>query len=249
VGGLFTLPDSTQAYKQVFFFAAGIGITPVISLLKTLLHRDEQVQAVLIYSNHSKEDVVFYNEIQTLAARFGDRFKQELLFSNSFNLMRARLSKALLPVIMKEYTTVPKEEVLCYVCGPFPYMRMVIWSLEEWGIKDAHIRKENFNTNDRAVARTEPPDKEPHVVALLHNRQQYSFTVQYPDTILQAAKRQGINLPYSCETGRCGSCAALCTSGKVWLSYNEVLMDSDIKQGAILTCTGYPEGGDVTIEA
>jgi ring-1,2-phenylacetyl-CoA epoxidase subunit PaaE len=73
------------------------------------------------------------------------------------------------------------------------------------------------------------------------------FRIDYPDSILQAAKKKDILLPYSCEVGRCGSCAAKCVSGEVWHSYNEVLMANDLKNGIILTCVGHPINGDVTI--
>lgn len=246
--GLFTLPQNIAAYKQVFFFAAGIGITPIFSLIKTLLHSHPEQKTVLIYSNRAKEDVVFYNELQALSEKFPDRFKLEFLYSTSFDLSRARLSKALLPVLLEEYGQVTKNEMLFYICGPFPYMRMVIFSLEEQGIRDEQIRKENFNTNDRAIKKTEPPDKATYNAVVKYKGIYYSFPVVYPDTILQAAKKIGLMLPYSCETGRCGSCAAICTNGKVWLSYNEVLMDVDLKHGSILTCVGHPIDGDVTIE-
>lgn len=246
--GLFTLPQNIGAYKQVFFFAAGIGITPVFSLIKTLLQTQAEEKVVLIYSNRVKEDVVFYKELMGLTEQFPERFKIEFLYSTSFNLSRARLNKALVPVLLEEYGVVPKSEMLFYVCGPFPYMRMVIFSLEELGIHDEQIRKENFNTNDRAVNKIEPPDKATHNAVVRYKGMYYSFPVVYPDTILQAAKKAGLTLPYSCETGRCGSCAAICTKGKVWLSYNEVLMDMDLKHGSILTCVGHPIDGDVMIE-
>ena len=246
--GLFTLPQNIAIYKQVFFFAAGIGITPILSLIKTLLHTQPDKKVTLIYSNRSQEDVVFYNELQALTEKFPDNLKLEFLYSTSFDLSRARLSKALVPVLLQEYALVPKNEILFYICGPFPYMRMVIWSLEEQGIHDDQIRKENFNTNDRLVRKIESPDKTTHTATIKYNGREYSFPITYPDTILQAAKKIGLVLPYSCEVGRCGSCAAICTKGKVWLSYNEVLMDKDLEHGSILTCVGHPVYGDVTIE-
>ena len=246
--GLFIIPQNINTYKQIFFFAAGIGITPIFSLVKTLLHTQPEKQIVLIYSNRSREEVVFYNKLRALAEKFPNNFKIEFLYSTSFDLSRARLSKALLPILLNEYALVPKNEMLFYICGPFPYMRMVIWSLEEQGIHDKQIRKENFNTNDRKVIQAEPPDKTTHTATVKHNGKEYIFPVTYPDTILQAAKKVGLILPYSCEVGRCGSCAAICTKGKVWLSYNEVLMDNDLKHGSILTCVGHPVDGDITIE-
>jgi ferredoxin-NADP reductase len=246
--GLFTLPQNLEPYRQVFFFAAGIGITPIFSLIKSLLNTHSDAQAVLIYSSTNKEDTVFHKELDALAASYPHQFKIAYLFSSSFDLSRARLSKALLPVLMQEYGTVPKAQMLCYTCGSFAYMRMVIYALEEYGIPHPQIRKENFNTEVKPTIKAEPPDKDAHKVTIIHNGAQHQFTCQYPQTILQAAKHNGINLPYSCETGRCGSCAAICKSGKVWLSYNEVLMDVDLQHGSTLTCTGYPVGGDVVIE-
>ena len=247
-GGLFTLPEAFTQYKQVFFFAAGIGITPIYSLIKTLLHTQPDVLVVLVYSNRSRDEVVFLHELNALAEASVGRFRIEYLFSNSFNLARARLNKALVPVLLSEYSLVPAHQQLFYICGPFPYMRMVQWSLEENGIRSEQIRRENFNTSDRVAIQAVPPDKEPHYITLQHNNAETKFLCSYPDSILKAAKKNGIELPYSCETGRCGSCAAICTSGKVWLSYNEVLTDTDLKAGSILTCTGHPINGNVTIK-
>jgi ferredoxin-NADP reductase len=248
VAGLFTLPEDTDTYEQVFFFAAGIGITPIFSLIHTLLLTQPDKRAVLIYSNRSKEEVVFYSELNELATRYADRFVIEYLFSISFDLARARLNKQLLPILLKEYGQCPKERMLFYICGPFAYMRMAIFSLEELGIKGGQIKRENFNTNDRQITKAKPPDEATRQLTLKVRGAVYNFPVQYPDTILEAAKKHGIALPYSCEVGRCGSCAAMCISGNVWLSYNEVLMDGDLKKGTILTCVGHPVGGDVVIE-
>ncbi len=248
VAGVFTLPRNPEYYQQYFFFAAGIGITPVFSLIKALLHTQPKAQAVLIYSNRWQESVIFFDEINKLAEAHPDRFKIEYLYSTAHNLVRARLSKALLPVLLKEYGKVPKPKMLFYVCGPYNYMRMVNLSLEEQGADSEQIRKENFRPFERPRFTTEPPDQRLHNVTVKFDGKEVSFTCQYPETILEAAKKNGISLPYSCEIGRCGSCAGRCTKGKVWLSYNEVLMDIDLKHGSILTCTGHPVGGDIVIE-
>ncbi|MDR3679742.1 MAG: iron-sulfur cluster-binding domain-containing protein [Flavipsychrobacter sp.] len=244
--GLFTLPADIANRKQLFFLAAGIGITPVFSLLKTALHEYHHLQVVLIYSNRHNKETVFYNDLVALEKKFAGRLRIEFLFSNSFDLSRARLSKWLLPTLISEYATVAKEDILYYICGPFTYMRMAIISLQEQGVPDANIRKENFDTVT-AIPHILPPDTEPHNVVLNVQGQQYNFTVQYPQSILQAAKKLHIPIPYSCETGRCGSCSALCTTGTVWLSYNEVLTDTDLAAGKVLTCTGYPVKGNITL--
>ena len=246
--GLFTLPANIAAFDEVFFFAAGIGITPVFSLIKAVLTTQPGKKVVLIYSNRTPGDVVFYNQLQLLATAHPN-LTIEYLYSDAYNLMRARLNKSLVPLLLKEYSKATGDKVLCYVCGPSDYMRMVIYSLTEYGITTEQIKKENFNANNRQVVKVEPPDKAQHTVKLHFNKVTYRFDVQYPQTILQAAKQAGIALPYSCEVGRCGSCAAMCIKGAVWLSYNEVLMDSDLAHGSTLTCTGHPVGGDVELIA
>jgi ring-1,2-phenylacetyl-CoA epoxidase subunit PaaE len=246
-GGFFVLPDPIQEYRQVFFFAAGSGITPIFSLLKTVLYAHPKLKAVLIYSSQTPEQAIYRAELQQLAEAFPNRFVLELLFSNAADLSRARLHKDLLESFIKTYALVPADQLLAYVCGPLNYMRMCLYGLREAGVPRPNIRKENFST-DKPRALVVPPDQDLHLVTLQWQGQAYQLAVQYPATILQAARRAGIRLPYSCEVGRCGNCVARCLSGQVWLSYNEVLTDKDIARGLTLTCTGYPIGGDVVLE-
>jgi len=245
--GFFVLPDDTGFYREFFFMAAGSGITPVLPLLKTLLYRHLHTRVVLIYSNRSKASTIFYDELVELARLFADRLTIEFLFSSALNLERARLSKWLLGALLTEYSRAPYAETLFYTCGPFDYMRMVSIELLENGVPLQHIRKENF-TPFPVESKTQPPDTRQHQVEIQTPQKTYHLLTQYPQTILQAAKKAGIALPYSCESGRCGSCAATCVQGKVWMSYNEVLMDDEIAKGRILTCVGYPIEGDVAIK-
>ncbi len=242
-GGFFTLQNA-EKIKDLFFFAAGVGITPIFSLIKTALILHPHQRITLIYSNRSIADTLFYNELEELKTRYKSRFKIEYLFSTASDLSRARLSKTLLPAILKK--TSYDKQTHFYVCGPFPYMRMVILGLEEAGIAGDKIKKENFNTN--VITRIiKPPDENAHTVEILYNNSQYIFTSQYPDTILRSARKNNIILPYSCENGICGICAAQCTKGNVWHRNNEVLTDAELAKGMVLTCVGYPINGDVTI--
>jgi ring-1,2-phenylacetyl-CoA epoxidase subunit PaaE len=245
--GLFTLPEDLSWYQQVFLFAAGIGITPLFSILKEGLMTQPHLQFVLIYSNRNNEDVVFYNELLQLRQCYPGRLKIEFLYSDSFDLSRARLSKALIPQLLEEYSTVPNAEQLFYTCGPHDYMRMVIYGLEEQDIQQEQIKKENFDVSI-PVVKQHPPDEKAHRVSLSFGSQKQEIVVQYPETILKAAQKRGIDLPYSCNAGRCGTCIARCTEGKIWMSVNEVLTDADIAKGLILTCTGYAVNGDAKIE-
>jgi ring-1,2-phenylacetyl-CoA epoxidase subunit PaaE len=245
-GGFFTLPATTQAYQQVFFFAAGSGITPVFALLKTVLHAHSALAAVLVYSNHAPEQTIFREALIALEGQFPNRFRLLFLFSNHPDLSRARLHKDLVKLILRQEALAPPQQLLCYICGPLNYMRMCVYGLREAGVPFAQIRKENFST-DKPAAPVRPPDTQAHAVTLYYQKQVYRLRVQYPTTILRAARQAGIGLPYSCEVGRCGNCVARCTAGQVWLTSNEVLTDKELANGLVLTCVGFPVGGDVVL--
>jgi ring-1,2-phenylacetyl-CoA epoxidase subunit PaaE len=246
-GGFFTLPDNLSAYQQVFFWAAGSGITPIFALLKTILFQHPSVSVVLVYSNHDPGSTIFYPELQQLEAQFAERFTIRFLFSVSPRLDQARLHKDLLKRMVKEQARVSLANILCYVCGPENYRRLCLYGLRELGVPAQNIRQETFSTTKVPVKVT-PPDVQPHNVTAQFGGLTYQFEAQYPDTILQAAKKAGLTLPYSCEAGRCGNCAATCLQGKVWMSYNEVLTDREVAKGLVLTCVGHPVEGDVVLD-
>jgi ferredoxin-NADP reductase len=101
-GGLFVLPDDVSLYKQVFFFAAGSGITPIYSLIKTLLYAYEYIDVVLVYSNASIEKTIFFNQLQALQQKFSNRFRVKFLFSNNVELSKARLHRSLIIQFLNE---------------------------------------------------------------------------------------------------------------------------------------------------
>jgi ring-1,2-phenylacetyl-CoA epoxidase subunit PaaE len=124
---------------------------------------------------------------------------------------------------------------------------MCVFTLQAIGIPKNNIRRENFVIHNVSAKNILPPDKETHRVHISVPGKSFEFDVHYPDSILKAAKKNGIQLPYSCEVGRCGSCAATCINGTVWHSYNEVLTDRELEQGLVLTCVGHPVGGDAEL--
>ena len=244
-GGFFTLPE-TEAPQLLFFFAAGSGITPVYSLIKTALHQHKEWQLVLVYSNASRDKTIFYEELLALQTAFAERFRCVFLFSDHPDGTKARLNRDLLLGYLSELGS-HKKDALFYVCGPESYNRMVTYVLQEQGISSSHIRKENFWIPKPASGFSLPPDKATHTALIHFGDEYFEVPVHFPDSILRAAKLQQKVLPYSCDAGRCGNCVARCISGTVWHSYNEVLTEKDLAEGLVLTCTGHPVGGDVEL--
>ncbi len=244
--GFFTLPGDLQEDTVLFFFAAGSGIVPVFSLIKTALHQHQQVPVVLIYSNTSPSNTIFYQQLQVLQQQFAGRLQVIFLFSTAADLSKARLNVDLLQRLLKQHATGPAGDQLFYLCGPFDYMRMITIALQGNGVPAANIRKEIFNI-EKPAQKIVPPDQDAHGVHVVLSQQEYDFHAQYPATILQSAKALGIPLPYSCESGQCGTCAATCVKGKVWMWHNDVLLDEEIAKGRVLTCTGYAVEGDVVL--
>lgn len=245
ISGLFTLPDPLPHGTSLLLFAAGIGITPLYSILKTALRHPAAPSIVLVYSNHSRPATVFYEELVQLQEQYPERLRIEWLFSDSKYLQRARLTRPVMDQLMQQYLT-DVSKTYCYICGPTDYRWLVQLLLEEAGLASEQIRQEIFMTDRHAILQV-PPDQEPHQVSIHIGGRVVRLEVRYPETILSAAKKAGIRLPYSCEAGRCSSCAVRCTSGAVWMGYNEVLTDKDLANGLVLTCTGYPVKGDISL--
>lgn len=245
--GFFRLPENIQSFEHIYFFAAGSGIAPILSLIKTTLHDYPKIFVSLIYSNPSIESTAFYNLLRNLEHDHPQQLQVHFLFSSEADLRKARLNRELL----LEFLTIKqfeREKILFYTCGPENYMRMISFLLLEEGFPGENIKKEDFNPGNKKLAHRAPPDKNTYQVTLEIKGSSFQFPVQYPDTILQAARKLKLNLPYSCETGKCGSCAAICKSGKVWLSNNEVLTEKELDKGLVLTCTGHPQMGDVILK-
>jgi len=246
-GGVFVLPVEISNFRQLFFFAAGSGITPIYSIIKSALNFHPHLKIVLVYSANSLGSTIFQNELQSLQIKFKDRFSIEWLFSSSPNLSGARLYRESLIQYVKDFSSASFREELFYICGPLSYMRMCTFVLQEMGAPPDNIKKENFLIAQPPPIKSLPPDQRSHEAHIFFAGNQYHVPVHYPDSILLAARKSGINLPYSCETGRCANCIAKRIKGNVWLSHNEVLTEKDLEGGLTLTCVGHPVDGDVQI--
>ena len=250
--GLFSyLPEENQE-RDVFLFAAGVGITPLISIMKTALVRETQSKITLVYSNRSLEDTLFYNELNEWQSKYPERLKIIFVFSNSKNLMTARLNKFYIEKLLKEHLVFDRDNALFYSCGPIIYMDLCRITLLGMGFDIKQIKRETFVLPEDEVDEDDSSekvvDKNTYSVILNFRGETYNLDIPWPKRILDVALEHKIKLPYSCRGGVCSTCVANCTKGHVRMDYNEVLTDDEIERGRVLVCTGRPTENGTTIE-
>lgn len=232
--------------KDIFYFAAGSGIAPVYAHLKYLLSAPGNDRITLVYSSRKADSTLFYEELNKMITDHPERLTIVYLFSDA-GLNRKRLNNELVISLVDKHLTSKKEKALFFICGPFVYMRIIRLTLTYMGFEADQIRKENFVLETVTV----PPDIKnfaPRTIKLRFKHTEYDLVLGENQTILQAALQNNIALPYSCKAGICSSCTAICKNGKVEMAVNDVLTDTDLKHGWVLTCTGHPASDDVVVD-
>ncbi|MCZ4245359.1 2Fe-2S iron-sulfur cluster-binding protein [Pedobacter punctiformis] len=250
--GMFSyLPDDLE--KDVFLFAAGVGITPLFSILKTALVTEQKSLITLVYSNRSKEDTLFFDELNEWQLKYPERLKIIYVFSNSKNLLTARLNKFYIEKLLKAHLKFDRDNALFYTCGPIIYMDLCRITLLGMGYDIKQIKRETFvlpedeqDEDDGSAEKT--VDKNTYTVVLDFKGEIYQLDIPWPKRILDVALEHKIKLPYSCHAGMCSTCAATCTKGGVRMDYNEVLTDDELSKGRVLVCTGHPTENGTTIK-
>jgi ring-1,2-phenylacetyl-CoA epoxidase subunit PaaE len=250
--GLFTYLPQALLKRTVILFGAGVGITPLFSIIKTALYAEKHSKIVLVYSSRSVDETLFYEALNQLQEQFPDRFRIIYVSSGAKNLMMARLNVFLIEKIVKEYLEYDREEALFYTCGPVDYMVTCRIKLLELGFDISQIKRETFvlpedEVDEDDMTEKEVKDTSAYTVVLKLKGQEHRITVPYDRTILQVALDHHIDIPYSCRAGICSTCTANCTKGHVRMDYNEVLVDAEIAAGRVLVCTGHPTENETTI--
>ena len=250
--GRFTYEKIDSTEKDIFLLAAGSGITPVFSLLKHILTQEPTAHVKLIYSNATPERTIFYEQLQYWQTQYPGQLQTIFLFSNdpdSHHTYR-RLNNILLEQLVNTHLRHHTENAQFFLCGPPDYMRTILLTLTFMGFAETQLHKENFvvNTDVRLAKTPLPQDHHLKKVIIRYRNQEYQLSIPGDQTILSYALANEVLLPYSCKGGVCGSCAAQCISGKVWMPVNEVLTDKELSEGLILTCVGYPASEEIILE-
>lgn len=242
--GLFIYQIAEDVERTVFLFAAGVGVTPLFSILKTALVREKRSKIVLVYSNKSEADTLFLDELKTWQERYPDRFHIIWIFSNSKNLLKARLNRFYIEEIIKNELEFARNQALFYTCGPIFYMDLCRICLLGMGFPAENIKRETFVLPEDEADDDDQTEKiidtNTYTVNIHFQNQVYHLAIPYNKRILDVALEHGIKLPYSCRAGMCATCTSTCTKGGVRMDYNEVLTDEEVEEGRVLICTGHP---------
>jgi ring-1,2-phenylacetyl-CoA epoxidase subunit PaaE len=237
-----------EVNKNYIGFAAGSGITPILSMLKTVLEKEPTANFTLVYGNKSILDTMFYSELNTLKESFSDRLKLHFIFSreNVKNELRGRIDANVTNYFVKNMYKKTSFDA-AYLCGPEEMIQEVSKTLESNKIAKENIYFELFTASIDAAAATEVKEGTTEVTILLDDEKNM-FTMQQTDNILAASLRNNLDAPYSCQGGVCSSCLGKVTEGKAVMVKNSILTDGEIKDGFILTCQAHPTTPKITID-
>jgi ring-1,2-phenylacetyl-CoA epoxidase subunit PaaE len=253
--GSFTARDDSPQGATFVAFAAGCGITPVLAVVRELLARGA-AQVLVFYGNSGTARAMCLEELLALKDRYlaqlalhfvMSREPQEVeLYNGRIDAARVRGFAATLfrPQQVREF----------FVCGPGDMIEQVSATLRELGVDSAHVHAEHFTLattagegtaarspaaqGAHAVApRTAPPAADAAEVTVVMDGRRRSFTMKIDDeTVLDAAARAGVELPFSCRAGVCSTCRTKVISGEVTMAQNYALEDWELEQGYVLAC-------------
>ena len=237
-----------QADKNYIAFAAGSGITPVLSMIKTVLEEESSSTFTLIYGNKTENSVIFKNELEQLVATYPNNFKLHTIYSreNVKNALRGRIDSSVCKYFVKNMYKETSFDA-AFLCGPEEMIKDVSETLKENNFNSENIHFELFTASKEEGDTSKVKDGET-VITILLDEEETSFTMQQTDDILAASLRNKIDAPYSCQGGVCSSCLAKVTEGKAVMTKNSILTDSEVEEGFILTCQAHPTTSKIKID-
>ncbi len=233
--------------KNYIAFAAGSGITPILSMLKSVLENEPRATFTLIYGNKTVAETMFYDELLQLKNQYSN-FHLEFICSRERqeNALFGRIDKAFTNFFIKnKYKDISFDSA--YLCGPEEMIHTVSETLKEAGFSSENIHFELFTTSVNEVESSKVKDGTTEISILLDD-ETTTFTMTQTDTILAAALRNHVDAPYSCQGGVCSSCLGKVTNGKAVMVKNSILTDKEVAEGFILTCQAHPITPKITID-
>ncbi|WP_248724620.1 ferredoxin--NADP reductase [Seonamhaeicola sp. ML3] len=248
--GRFIFEPNDKKTKNIALFAAGSGITPVLSIIKCALEEEVHSKVILVYGNKTTQDTMFLNELLELQHKYKDRFSIQFVFSqkDEDHALFGRIEKSTVNYVMKNKHKHVEVDAF-YLCGPEAMIHTVKDVLTENGINEERIHFELFKAAKPAEIKNEPTANNGQTnITVVVDDEETSFEMSQKQTILEAALDKDLDAPYSCQGGICSSCIARITEGEATMIQNNILTDNEVAEGLILTCQAKPTTPKIVVD-
>ena len=253
--GKFNTTLSKANKKNYLAFAAGSGITPVISLIKAALHTEPESSFTLVFGNRSRASIIFFEELEAIKNKYLQRFSLINILSRErteADLNFGKIDDAKLHELSRLVDYKNADE--CFICGPEAMIFCVKDFLVQQGVDKKKIHFELFNTSGKGV-KSETPVQEvtsaaQSIITVKADGRSFDITLALNShtTILDAALKQGADLPFACKGGMCCTCKAKLIEGEVSMDVSWGLEQEEIEKGFILTCQSHPKTEKVIVD-
>ncbi len=256
MGNFYTELDANQR-KNYVLFAAGSGITPVISIIKTTLATEPNSQVTLFYGNKGFDSIIFREELEGLKNVYVDRFSLYHILSREslgVPLYKGRIDAEKCNNLCTQLVDVSTVDEF-FICGPESMIHGVSDALQAMGVDKKQVHFELFTSPlgslagaDKTVAETTDDGTDSHVTIILDGDEHEFKLGAHGDSILDAAMQQGADVPFACKGGVCCTCRAKVLEGEVTMDVNYALEEEEVEAGFILTCQSHPKTDKVVID-
>lgn len=237
--------DTTQQNGSIMAIAAGSGITPIYSIINDFLNKKRDGSFVLVYGNKSPEQTMFYKELIELEKNHPDHFKIHWVFSQSSHegALFGRIDASVLNFALKQKNQLPEH---FYLCGPEPLILASKELLIEQNISKENIHFELFTSS------TDKKEVENQVekgsFTLTCDEVTHELELVSGKTLLDIALSAKLEVPYSCQGGVCSSCIAKVKTGKASMITNQILTDSEVEEGLVLSCQAIAQTDQIHLD-
>lgn len=246
--GTFTFEPKPDRQRNYAAFVAGSGITPVLAIIQSVLQSEPESTFVLVYGNKAPEETIFHDFLHDLQQQYVGRFFVQFVYSQTHTegALFGRIERSVVNYVIANKHK-EKEFHKFYLCGPEEMILTVNEVLKEKNIPEKSIKFELFSTPIAEKKIEQSLDGQTKITVLVDD-EETTFVMSQQMTILDAALKQGVDAPYSCQGGICSSCMARITNGTAEMKKNAILTDSEIAEGLILTCQAHPTSTDIYVD-
>ncbi len=252
--GKFFTPIEPEVAKNYLGFAGGSGITPVLSILKTVLTREPQSTFTLVYANRAVNTIMFREELEDLKNRYMGRLTviHILESGQDMELFEGRVDQDKCDALFKHWIQIDTIDT-AFICGPEPMMLAIAEALKTNGLTDEQIKFELFSESQQGrlakqeMAKRSEGQKGTEITVIIDGARR-SFSMQKGQSVLEAALENGQEAPFSCKAGVCSTCMGKVLEGEVEMISNHALEDYEVERGYVLTCQSYPLSDKLTID-